>query len=81
MADTNGARDRALHRAVHQYGDHLRIESKRRTVTTLQGVTEAGWVVWGRAHGGDNLGCVFPNRRDARDAIAKATGQEVNGRD
>ena len=74
MADIHGARDRALHRAVHQYGDRLRIANESGTVTTLQGMTEACWVVWGRAHGGDYLGCVFPNRRDARDAIAKARG-------
>ena len=72
----SGARDRALHRAVHQYGDYLRIEPTKRTVTTLQGQNETGWLVWGRAYGGGDLGCVFPNRTLAEAAIAKATGQE-----
>jgi len=67
------ARDRALYRAVHEYGDHLRIEPAQRTVTTLQGHTETGWIVWGRADGGDDLGCVFPNRISAQIAIANAT--------
>jgi hypothetical protein len=66
------ARDRALYRAVHEYGDHLRIEPAKRTVTTLQGQTETGWIVWGRAYSGDDLGCVFPNRTSAQIAIAKA---------
>jgi len=66
------ARDRALSRAVHEYGDHLRIEPAKQTVTTLQGQTETGWIVWGRADSGDDLGCVFPNRTLADIAIAKA---------
>jgi len=72
----NGAIYRALHRAVHEYGDHLSIEATKRTVTTLQGNTETGWIVWGRSHGGDDLGCAFPTRQDAEVAIARATGEE-----
>ena len=65
---------RVLERAVRQYGDRLRVESKRATVTTLQGGQETGWIVYGRAHGGDDVGIVFPGpRQDAQDAIDAVT--------
>ena len=60
---------RVLDRAVRQYGDHLRIEPRRKTVTTLQGNTETGWVVYGRAHGGGDVGVVFRSKREAQDTI------------
>jgi hypothetical protein len=59
---------RALERAV-QYGDRLHIEPNRRTVSTLQGTLETGWIVWGRAHGGGDIGVVFPTQREAQDTI------------
>jgi len=60
---------RVLERAVQQYGDHLRIEPKRQTVTTLQGNTSTGWIVYGRAHGGGDVGVVFPSRLEAQATI------------
>tara|TARA_R110000824_G_scaffold390252_1_gene586648 strand:+ start:45 stop:287 length:243 start_codon:yes stop_codon:yes gene_type:complete len=60
---------RALERAVGQYGDKLRIEPKTKTVTTLQGNTETGWIVYGRAHGGEHLGIVFSTKQEAQDTI------------
>jgi hypothetical protein len=69
-------RDQALARAARVYGDKLRVEPRRYTATTLQGRTERGYLVWGRAHGGDWLGCIFPSMDSARAAIAKALGTE-----
>ena len=60
---------RVLERAVRQYGDRLRIEPKRKAVTTLQGNTETGWIVYGRAHGGDDVGILFPSKQEAQDVI------------
>ena len=60
---------RVLERAVRQYGDRLRIEPNRMTVTTLQGNTETGWVVYGREHGGGDVGVVFRSKREAQDTI------------
>ena len=60
---------RYLERAVWQYGDRLHIESKRRTITTLQGNTETGWIVYGREHGGRELPIVFPSKQMAQDVI------------
>jgi hypothetical protein len=59
---------RALERAV-RLGIRLRIEPRRRTVTTMQGITETGWIVYGRAHGGGDLGIVFPSEQEAQDHI------------
>jgi hypothetical protein len=68
---------RVLERAVRQYGDHLRIEPRRRRVTTLQGNTETGWIVYGRAHGGGDVGVVFGSSLEAQatiDALVAAHG-------
>jgi len=62
----------ALRRAIAQYEQRLRIEPERVTRFTLQGQMETGWLVWGRAHGGDELGCLFATRQDAQDAITLA---------
>ena len=64
---------RVLERAVRQYGDHLRIEPRRKTVTTLQGNTETGWLVYGRAHGGGDVGVVFASRLEAQATIDALT--------
>jgi len=66
------AQNRALTRAVEVYGDTLAVEPEPQTVTTLQGRTERGYIVYGRAYGGDPLGCVFRTKAQARAAIAKA---------
>ena len=60
---------RVLEHAVLRYGDRLRIEPNRMTVTTLQGNTETGWVVYGREHGGGDVGVVFRSKREAQDTI------------
>jgi hypothetical protein len=71
----------ALEHAVRRYGDRLHVEPRRATVTTLQGGQETGWIVYGRAHGGDDVGIVFPGpRQDAQDAI-DAVNQAVADRD
>jgi len=59
---------RALERAVN-YGERLRIEPKRKTVTTLQGNTETGWIVYGSSHSGDGVGILFPSKQEAQDVI------------
>lgn len=64
------ARHGMLVRAL-QYGDVLTV-GPRRTETTLQGRTETGLVVWGRSHGGDQIGCLYPTHAAAREAIAQA---------
>jgi len=79
IIDMMEPRDRALHKAVHQYGDCLRIEPTKQTVTTLQGQTVTGWLVWGRTYNGGNLGCVYPNHKSAEAAIAKATHSNRHG--
>jgi len=66
------ARLRFMARAFHQYGDNLRCEVRRRTECTLQGMVETGFCVWGRAHGGDFLACLFPTRAEAESAILDA---------
>ena len=58
-----------LEHAVLQYGDRLYIEPNRMTVTTLQGNTETGWIVYGRGHGGSDVGVVFPSKQEAQDTI------------
>ena len=60
---------RTLERAVRQYGDRLYVEPKTKTVTTLQGNTETGWIVYGKAHGGGDLGIVFSTKQEAQDTI------------
>ena len=55
----------AIKRAIQVYGDRLTVQP-RRTETTLQGRLETGFVVWGRAHGGDQIGCLFPTRDEAQ---------------
>ena len=70
---------RVLEHAVLRYGDRLRIEPNRMTVTTLQGNTETGWIVYGRAHGGGDVGVVFASRLEAQatiDALAAAHGPD-----
>ena len=64
---------RALERAVNIYGQVLSIESNRQTVTTLQGNTETGWIVYGKAHGGADLGIVFSSREVAQNTIDNIT--------
>lgn len=59
-------RGRAMQRAVEVYGDVLSIASKQQTQITLQGNVETGFAVWGRARGGDQIGCLFPTRRVAQ---------------
>jgi hypothetical protein len=76
MTQFTTAQARSLRRAVYQYGEQLRIEPKKRTVFTLQGREETGWIVWGRAHGGDEVGSVFPSRQDAETAIALASSSD-----
>ena len=68
-------RVRAIERAVHVYGETPTISRAQRTVTTLQGRTETGFVVGGRAHGGDYVGCVYSTRGLAQEAIDEAVKQ------
>ena len=60
---------RVLERAVRQYGDRLRVEPKPKTVTTTHGNRELGWIVYGRAYGGIEVGIVFPTKTQAQAAI------------
>lgn len=71
----NDARFLALQRAVDRYRDTLFIDG-RQTQQTLQGTIETGFVVWGRAHGGDQVGCLFSTRREAAAYIAAAEAGE-----
>jgi hypothetical protein len=73
MGRFSTAQIRSLRRSVYQYGEQLRIEAAKRTVFTLQGREETGWIVWGRAHGGDQVGNVFSSRQAAETAIALAS--------
>ena len=66
--NTDDHRYSALLRAARA-GHKLSIASERRTVSTLQGRLETGYTVWGMAYGGDDLGCVFPTKRAAREMI------------
>jgi hypothetical protein len=60
---------RALEHAVNVYGIQLCIEPNTQTVTTLQGNTETGWIVYGKSHGGDDLGIVFQSKVAAQNEI------------
>ena len=60
--DLNDHRYGALWRAYHHHKENLRISAKRETHMTLQGREETGWVVNGRAHGGDYLGVIFGSK-------------------
>jgi len=72
---TTDHRFRAIARAIQVYGDRLAV-GPRRTETTLQGRTETGFVVWGRAHGGDQIGCLFPTRQQAQNCINAVMADE-----
>jgi hypothetical protein len=62
---TVDSRAKTLIRAHEVYGDALRVSRRQYTVDTLQGVRETGYIVYGRAYGGDFVGCVYPRRSDA----------------
>jgi hypothetical protein len=62
----------AIMRAIDVYGETPTVSNRRQTATTLQGYTETGYVVGGRAYGGDYLGCIFPARQLAEAAIEEA---------